>query len=101
MRSLLFDLLPLTVVVLATPGVFTPPPPPMRSLLFDLLPLTVVGSAYEDDANTTVAAVSTAVRKRHAIAFSFGCGSRGKLRFLVVRVHLHVQRARTAQASVA
>src|SRR6266705_274735 len=40
MRSLLFDLLDLIVVVLAVP--LEPPPPPMRSLVLDLLDLTVV-----------------------------------------------------------
>src|SRR5450432_159348 len=43
MRSLVFDLMPLTVVTPAAP--LPPPPPPIRSLEFDLPLLTVVTPA--------------------------------------------------------
>jgi hypothetical protein len=61
-----FDLLLLTVVVLATPPVLLP----VLSLVFDLLLLTVTGSAWADsstsaqDANATHAAVTAATKLR-------------------------------------
>src|SRR5436853_4781507 len=78
-RSLVFDLLLLTVVVLATPPApLAPPPPPILSLVFDLLLLTVTGSAWAESstsaqgANATHAAV-TAARKPWDIASSRYC----------------------------
>src|SRR6266705_5196674 len=78
MRSLLFDLLDLIVVVLAVP--LEPPPPPMRSLVLDLLDLTVVPACADPENPGAVAGANDVGSATGATRNMVARNGRAKLR---------------------